>query len=176
MSLRRFAPALAFAITRVWVAAAGPAAAEEKLPAAVVADVKSNADLCREIGSTPNTANAVKSADLNGDGKPDFVFLNGWIHCPASASLYGDREKVVVVYAGDGAGGAVSAFTDMVFDAKLEGTDTAMKLWLTTSGAGCGKPPAADFSQENFCDRAIVWNATTKKFEYAPVSTVRMIQ
>jgi hypothetical protein len=26
------------------------------------------------------------------------------------------------------------------------------------------------------CDRALVWNAATKKFDYAPVATVRMIQ
>jgi hypothetical protein len=44
------------------------------------------------------------------------------------------------------------------------------------SGAQCGKPPAPDFARENFCDRALVWNAATKKFDYAPVSTVRMIQ
>jgi hypothetical protein len=158
------------------IASAEPAAAQEKLPAAVAADLKSHADLCREVGATPNTQNAVKSADLNGDGKPDFVFLNGWIHCPGWASLYGDREKAVVVYAGDGAGGAVSAFTDMVFDAKLEGTGAATKLWLTTSGAACGKPPAPDFANESFCDRALVWNAKARKFEYAPVSTVRMIE
>lgn len=176
MSRSRITHAIACAIALSMIHSAEPAAAQEKLPASVAADLKSNADLCREMGSTANTANAVKSADLNGDGKPDFVFLNGWIHCPGAASLYGDREKVVVVYAGDGAGGAVSAFTDMVFDAKLEGTGAATKLWLTTSGGGCGKPPAPDFASESFCDRALVWNAKTRKFEYAPVSTVRMIE
>lgn len=176
MNPRRCTPVHAFAITLALVAAVAPAAAQEKLPAAVQADVTSNADLCREFGSSPDTSRAVKSADLNGDGKPDFVFLNGWIHCPGAASLYGDREKIVVVYAGDGAGGAVSAFTAMVFDAKLEGTGADTKLWLTTSGAGCGKPPGADFSQESFCDRPIAWNANAGKFEFAPVSTVRMIQ
>jgi hypothetical protein len=152
------------------------AGAQAALPAAVAKDVKENADLCREAGGTPNTKNAVKSADLNGDGNADFVFLNGWIHCDGFASLYGDREKALVVYTGDGAGGAVAAFTGMVFDATLEGTGAATKLWLGVSGADCGKPPAESFATENFCDRAIVWNAKTKKFDYAPVSTVRMIQ
>jgi len=41
---------------------------------------------------------------------------------------------------------------------------------------GCGKAPAPDFARENFCDRAIVWSAKTRKFEYAPVSTVRRIE
>ena len=39
-----------------------------------------------------------------------------------------------------------------------------------------GKPPAPDFARENFCDRAIAWNAKAKRFDYAPVSTVRMIE
>jgi hypothetical protein len=44
------------------------------------------------------------------------------------------------------------------------------------SGQACGKPPAKDFASEKFCDRALVWNAKTRKFDYAPVSTVKMIQ
>jgi hypothetical protein len=64
----------------------------------------------------------------------------------------------------------------IVFGAKLEGEGAAARLWLTVSGAACGKPPAPDFAHENSCDRAIVWNAKTRKFEYAPVSSVRMIE
>jgi hypothetical protein len=175
MRKRRIGHSIACAVALVSIAGAA-AAAEVKLPAAVAADVKSNADMCRDAGGTSNTANAVKSADLNGDGKLDFVFLNGWIQCDGAASIYGDREKALTVYAGDGAGGAVKAFSDAVFDAKLEGTGAATKLWLGVSGTGCGKPPAPDFASESFCDRALVWNAKTKKFEYAPVSTVRMIE
>ena len=100
----------------------------------------------------------------------------GSINCENAASVYGDREKGVTVYAGDGAGGAVSAFSDVVFGVKIEGSGPAAKLWLTVSGGGCGKPPAADFASENFCDRALQWNAKTSKFDYAPVSTVRMIE
>jgi len=175
MSQKRIVPVIACAVALA-VGSAEPAAAQAKLPAAVAADVKPNEDLCREVGGKPDASQAVKSADLNGDGKPDFIFLAGWIHCAGFASLYGDREKAVTVYAGDGAGGAAAAFTDMVFDAKLEGTGAATKLWLTTSGGGCGKPPAPDFARESFCDRRVDWNVKTRKFEYAPVSTVRMIE
>ena len=47
---------------------------------------------------------------------------------------------------------------------------------MTTSGAGCGKKQAADFASEAFCERAIAWNAKTQAFDYAPVSTVKMIE
>jgi hypothetical protein len=176
MSQKRIGPAIACGIALSMIASAEPADAQEKLPAAVAADLKSVADVCQEVGGKPITTSAVKSADLNGDGKTDFVLDGGSIACDGAASIYGDREKGVTVYAGDGAGGAVAAFSDVVFGMKIEGSGAAAKLWLTTSGGGCGKPPAPDFAHENFCDRALVWNTKTRKFDYAPVSTVRMIQ
>ena len=147
-----------------------------KLPATVAAGLKSVADMCREAGGKPLLADTVKRADLNGDGHEDFVLFLGWANCDGAASLYGDREKGVSVYVGDGSGGAAEAFSGSVFDATIEGTGAAAKLWLNVSGRDCGKPPARDFASENFCDRALVWNAKTKKFDFAPVSTVRMIQ
>jgi hypothetical protein len=175
MSQKRTAHAIACAIA-LSITAAESAAAQAKLPAAVAADLKSVADVCQEVGGKPITTSAVKSADLNGDGKTDFVLDGGSIACDGAASIYGDREKGVTVYAGDGAGGAVAAFSDVVFGMKIEGSGAAAKLWLTVSGGGCGKPPAPDFAHENFCDRRLDWNAKTRKFDYAPVSTVRMIQ
>lgn len=172
MSPRRVLLGTAFAMVFSLPAPPGPAAAQAKLPASVAAELKPNADFCREVGGTPNTDGAVENADLNGDGKHDFVLFLGWIRCDGAASLYGDREKAVTVYAGDGAGGAVAAFSGAVFDVKIEGA----KLWLTTSGAACGKPPADRFATESFCERSLLWDAKERKFVYAPVSTVRMIE
>jgi hypothetical protein len=158
--------------------AAVPALAEpaEKLPAPVAANLDANAGLCRDAGGNPIVTDAVRRADLDADGHDDFVLYTGWIQCENAWSIFGDREKAIAVYAGDGAGGAAEAFSDMVFDAKLEGPTSAPELWLTISGQGCGKPPAPDFAHENFCDRKVVWSAGSKRFDYAPVSTVRMIE
>jgi hypothetical protein len=158
------------------VAPSPGAAAGAALPATVAKALQSVAAQCSEVGGKPATANAVKRVDLNGDGKEDFVLDVGAVNCDGAASIYGDREKSVVVYVGDGAGGAAEAFNDNVFGVQVEGTGPAAKLWLGVSGSQCGKPPAPDFARENFCDRALVWNAATKKFGYAPVATVRMIQ
>jgi hypothetical protein len=154
--------------------APAPAAAQPALPAAAAAALKESAGLCSEAGGKPDTSQAVKTADLNGDGKPDHVLFLGWINCDGAASIYGDREKAVMVY--DGGAGTAPAFSDRVFDTKLEGSGGATRLWLTVSGAACGKPPAPDFASESFCDRPLVWNAKTRKFEYASVATVRMIE
>jgi hypothetical protein len=152
------------------------AAASPPPPAAVAAALKDIASICTEVGGKPLTDKAVQHADLNGDGKEDYVLDGGSVDCDGAASVYGDREKSVTVYVGDGKGGAKQAFVDMTFGMKIEGTGPAAKVWLTTSGAGCGKAPAQDFASEAFCERAIVWNAKTQAFDYAPVSTVKMIE
>jgi hypothetical protein len=156
--------------------AADPPVPAPRLPPTVAADLKAIADQCTDAGGKPLTGDAVKRADLNADGKEDFVLDTGSVNCDGAASIYGDREKWVGVYVGDGKGGATSAFTDAVYGVTIEGTGPSSRLWLTVSGQQCGKKPAPDFASENFCDRAIVWNAGTKKFDYAPVSTVRMIE
>ncbi len=169
--------------TATWVVAVGAMiictnalAAAPKLPAAVAADLKSVAEECSSVGGKPKIDDAVKVVDLNGDGKEDYVLDVGSIQCEGAASAYGDRAKMVSVYAGDGAGGAKKSFSEWVYSASIEGSGASAKLWLTVSGQQCGKPPARDFASEAFCNRSVVWNAKAQKFEFAPVSTVRMIE
>jgi len=151
-------------------------AATPKLPAAVAADLKATAGECSGAGGKADVSNAVKHADLNADGKEDYVLDVGAINCDGAASIYGDRQKGVTVYVGDGADGARKAFSDWVFGVTIEGAGPAAKLWLTVSGTQCGKKTARDFASESFCDRPLAWNAKAQKFDYAPVSSARMIQ
>lgn len=157
---------LAFAFS--CVAALGQAS---KVPKAVAADLKAIAAECTGAGGKALTADAVKRVDLNGDGKEDFVLDVGSINCDGAPGIYGDREKGVTVYVGNGKNGAKKAYAGSVFGVKIEGK----KLWLTVAGTDCGKKPAANFADEKFCDRAITWDGKKKAFEFAPVSTVRMI-
>ncbi len=156
--------------------AASAADTSATLPAVVATALKAVAAMCSEVGGKPLTKEAIKRADLNGDGKQDFVLDIGSVNCDGAASIYGDREKGVSVYVSDGKGGVLLAFSDSVYGVTLEGKGAAAKLWLTVSSQQCGKKPARDFASENFCDRALVWNVRTSKFDYAPVATVKMIQ
>jgi hypothetical protein len=167
---------LVVATSAVAVSPSANPAAQAKVPATVATDLAAIAAQCSEVGGRPRTADALKTVDLNGDGNDDYVLDVGSVSCDGAASIYGDREKGVAVYVGDANGATVTAFSDSVFGAKIEGSGAAAKLWLTVSGAQCGKKPAADFASEAFCDRALTWNATTSKFDYAPVSTVRMVE
>ncbi len=152
------------------------AAAPGPLPRTVKDAVDAVAAVCTESGGKALTADAVKRADLNADGHEDYVLDVGSVNCDGAASIYGDREKGVLVYVGDGKGGAVEAFNGSSFGITLEGTGSAAKLWLSVMGHDCGKKPAASFAEESFCERPLQWNAKTRKFDFAPVSTVKMIQ
>lgn len=151
-------------------------AAAPKLPATVASDLKTIAEECNGVGGKAMSDDAVRLVDLNGDGRDDYVLFVGWIACEGAASAYGDRAKEVRVYAGDGAGGASKAFADVAYDAQIQGAGTDAKLWLSVSGMNCGKKPAATFAEEAFCERPIAWNAKTGKFDFAPVSAIKMVQ
>lgn len=162
----------------VVLAVAAPLAADAAapLPSVAAKALQEIAAVCTESGGKARTDEAVKRVDLNGDGHEDYVLDVGSVICDGAASVYGDREKGVLVYAGDGKGGAKQVFNDMSYGTKIEGTGPAARLWLTVSGAACGKPQAADFASESFCERPIAWNVQKQSFDYAPVSTVKMIE
>ena len=143
MRIERF---VAASVVAFFCCAAAQAAAAPPLPAVVAKAVKEVAAVCNENGGKANMTNAVKRADLNGDGIEDYVLDVGSVNCDGAASVYGDREKGVLVYVGDGKGGATEAFNDMSYGVTLEGTGSAAKLWLAVSGQLCGKPPAKDFA------------------------------
>ncbi len=151
-------------------------ATQSRLPDAVAADLRAVAAECVEAGGKALADKAVVSADLKGDGKQDYVLDVGSIQCDGAASIYGDRDKMVNVYVGDGANGAVKAFSDMSYGVRVENAGANTKLWLTLMGEQCGKKPARDFASEHFCDRALAWNPAAKKFDFAPVSTVKMLE
>jgi hypothetical protein len=173
MTIRLYLPLIA-ALGSILTVSAG--SAETRVPAPVAKELEETATICTEAGGKPKTAGAVKRTDLNGDGKEDFVLDVGSIDCEGAASVYGDREKGVSVYAGDGAGGAAQAFSDSAYGMKIEGSGAKAKLWLTLSDPECGRRKGADFASASFCERPVQWNAKTGKFELAPLSTVRMVQ
>jgi hypothetical protein len=166
------------AVCAILAAACGQDAAgvQATVPATVTTALEATVRQCIDVGGQPRTEKAVQRADLNHDGRDDFVLYTGWIECEGAASIYGDREKGVTVFAGRDGGGAAEAFSDAVYGAAVEVASARATLWLTTSGQGCGSPPARDFASETFCDRALVWNGPTGRFDYAPVSTVRLIK
>jgi hypothetical protein len=146
------------------------------LPPTVVEAVALLAEICTASEGKPRSEEAVRTVDLNGDRVDDFVVYAGWMVCENAWSVFGDREKAIMVYAGDGRGAAPEAFMGSVYDAAIETTPSGDSLWLGVAAESCGRPSAATFAEETFCDRAIVWNAATRRFDFAPVETIRLIE
>lgn len=147
-----------------------------ELPAPVAVTLAGWADECRAADGTPRTDDVVKRSDLNGDSREDYVLFLGWLACDNAPSVFGDREKALMVFAGDGVGGARPAFGEQVYDARIEERGNGRVLWLTTSGGECGRPPAQSFSDETFCERSVVWNPGGEQFEISPLNTARIIE
>lgn len=146
------------------------------LPPTVVETVALLAEICTAAEGKPRSDDAARRVDLNGDAVDDFVVYAGWMVCEGAWSVYGDREKTITVYAGDGRGAAPEAFAGSVFDAAIETTGRGAALWLGVMAEDCGRPHAETFAEETFCNRALVWNTTTRRFELAPLATIRLVE
>jgi hypothetical protein len=162
--------------TLLTILLAASAGAATPLPKTVQTSLDTIAADCASVGGRPVTTDAVKRADLTGDGAEDYVLDVGSINCDGAPGIFGDREKLVTVFVGDGKGGAVEAYRGSAFGVKLEGTGQSATVWLTLMGQDCGRQAAANFASESFCERALKWNAATRKFDPAPEATVRMIE
>ena len=147
----------------------------QALPTPVRAALDQLTMQCSEVGGTPHADDAVHTADLDADGNDDFVLFAGWITCENAWSIYGDREKLVMVFAGDADASPTEAFSGSAFDIKIERDAGRAELWLTTLGESCGRPAAPSFAEETFCERRLE-RGPSGLFDYAPLDTVRLIE
>jgi hypothetical protein len=158
-----------------FVAACSKAAGTDT-PAPVNASLQDLLAQCTDANGAPHAEHAVRRVDLNGDRNDDFVVYAGWIECENAWSIFGDREKIVWVFAGDGHGSAREVFSDLVYDALIDAEGSSTTLWLTVAAEACGVGKAQFFADENFCERALSWRDESARFEYSPVSTVRLLR
>jgi hypothetical protein len=152
---------------------AAPAVAQ--LPMAVQKALADYLAICTEVGGQPDAAAGVWRRDLNGDGITDYVIDGHAITCKGAYTAWGDRAKQVSVFTGDSAGEGALAFDGLTWGVSLEG-DPDATLWLGVSSEACGKPAAADFASESFCERPLQWNSATRRFDYAPLATIRPLR
>lgn len=151
------------------------APAVAQLPVAVQKALADYLAICTDVGGRPDASAGVQRRDLNGDGITDYVIDGHAITCVGAYTAWGDRAKEVRVFTGGSAGEGTLAFDGLTWGASLEG-DLDATLWLVVSGEACGKPPAADFASESFCDRPLQWNPATRRFDYAQLATVRPLR
>lgn len=141
-------------------------------PAPVAAALVARLDACDEAGGEPFfDEDAVRRADLDGDGRDDWVIFDGWITCEGGIPRPG-LLPVAIHRAGGRRPGTV-AWEGVAYDVLVEEFEGRPAVWLEQTGAeSCGE--AAEHEAPS-CWRAVPWNARRSRFAPAGVETVRPI-
>jgi hypothetical protein len=134
------------------------------------------ADLCRQLHGMPGVPKDtfVAHGDLNGDGIEDWAFDEGGFNCEGAASIFtGSGGSQVVVFIGLTNGDARIAFQHGAYGMRLERIGSRSILWLGVGGALCGQAGEPSHAEAIYCDRLLVWNMETKRFDFAPLVSIR---
>lgn len=153
------------------------AAEETKIPDIVIAEIKNLEDECRLEKSSPSSEDSnydyIKHADLNGDGIEDYIIEDIYIPCEAGASLrHGNGGTGVIIFAGTPEG-ATKVFDKTVFGVSIEKQKSKSVAWIAVGGHYCGQKTFASRAAAISCDRPLVWNESSKKFDFAPLKQAR---
>lgn len=123
-------------------AAISAQAAAPAYPPAVMADLRDMAAQCREVTDKPGKAGtAVRRADINGDGQPDFLVFQGEYNCEDAVSLlapgasYGVATKL---YLGQANGGVAKVWEDATWGPQAVRVGTATAYIFDLAGSVCG--------------------------------------
>lgn len=138
---------------------AAPAAAQDppKLVAAYMAQL---GQLC---GPRPPGAPvaAPDRADLNGDGRLDWIVDAGREPCPGRPKAVVAAGSPVTIFLNTAEGIAAPAFQTAAFGSRLQRTTAGnLAFWVTVGGADCGEAAA-----QARCERQVVWRPTARRFE-----------
>ena len=164
-------------MTGLAVSAIPATASAVNVPLAVAAYEKQLADACREAGGTPGkpTAAFIAHGDLNGDGIDDWAVDEGGLNCKGAASIFaGSGGSQVIVFVGLPNGDARKAFQHGAYGMKLEVVGSSQTLWLRVGGPLCGQAGSPTHAEAMDCDRPIAWGKEHQRFDFAPLTSIRI--
>jgi hypothetical protein len=81
----------------------------------------------------------------------------------------------VVIFFGNKDGSAKLAFEKTAFDARIEKVNSKNIVWLTVGGGYCGQKKFSK-SDAIVCERPLVWNESTKNFDFALLSETKFLK
>jgi hypothetical protein len=149
------------------------------IPREVAAHIEGMKQSCRQLGGTPIAPKDtfLISADLKGDGLTDWAIDEGSFNCDGAWSIFsGSGGAQVYVFAGISRNKARQSFMHGADGMRLERESMRGRqiLWLTVGGKLCGRSDPPTSTEAIRCERSLVWNKTTKQFEFAPLSTIKI--
>jgi hypothetical protein len=162
------------------VAASVHAQGQAKVPTMVQKAIAGMTSMCKESGGRPGKSpDLLTIADITGDDRPDFVIDQSAFNCEGAPSLFGGSGgSQVSVYVGTVDGQAAQAFAGGAFGVRVDRDAKPARLSLIVGGPLCGQKVSASTPRSDYksCWRPLVWNAGTRKMDYAPLSQVRPVQ
>jgi len=153
---------------------------QPRLPTAVQKALGEMTALCKESGGRPGKSpDLLTIADLTGDDQPDFVIDQAAFICEGAPSLFGGSGgSQVAVYVATADGQAAPAFAGGAFGVRIDKDAKPARLSLIVGGPLCGQKVTSNTPRANYksCWRPLVWNAGSRKMDFAPLSQIRPVQ
>lgn len=151
-----------------------------RLPMAVQKEIAEMVKMCKDVGGKPTKSPGLLTvADLTGDNVPDFVLDQSAFVCDGAASLFaGSGGSQVSVYIGTPDGQATQVFASGTFGVKVDKSSRPAKVQIIVGGPLCGQnvTPKTPSSAFKSCWRPLLWDASKKKLDYAPLSQIQPVQ
>lgn len=156
------------------------ARAQGEVPHAVQSAMAELTQMCQDAGGKPiSSPNLLRVADLTGDDVPDYILDQGAFNCDGAASLFsGSGGSQMTIFVGMPGGKATQAFTSGTFGMKLDKDSTPARLTVIVGAELCGQRITASMARARYksCWRPILWSASAKAFEFAPVGQIKPVQ
>ncbi|MFT3905939.1 MAG: hypothetical protein QM718_06520 [Steroidobacteraceae bacterium] len=155
------------------------AAAATDLPVEVQQHLAALDAECRSFGGVPgNAPELVRSADLTGDGVPDYLIDVNFYECEGaiSAMSAGLNGSAFFVYMGLPGHAARQVYQGVAYGTHVESGWFSRRLYVDTAGKYCGQTNAADLPTAELrgCSRPLLWKRRQQIFVFAPLHQAHM--
>lgn len=167
-----------FAVTALSLASGFAYAASNRLPPEVSAHIEDMSQSCREAGGTPMAPQKgfLISGNLIGEGSTDWAIDEGKFNCDGAQDLFsGSGGSQIFVFAGIPGNEARQPFETGAYGMRLERRTGRDTLWIKVGGELCGQSGESSNADAIACERPLVWNKTTQQFDFAPLSTIKIL-
>lgn len=142
----------------------------EALPHPVTAYVNDTKATCTQFGGKPTSGPNVEHGKLV-TGPEFWAIDQNSITCEGAWSAFGGPHgSEVAVFLALPDGKFKQSTIQGAYGVKVEDVGRASKLWISVAGRNCGQKGEFVTATQIACDRDLIWDATSQKLDFAPLS------
>jgi hypothetical protein len=145
---------------------------------AIKKELTEMATTCLEVNGKPGKSPGIlRAIDVTGDGVLDYIIDSHAFNCEGAPNPYLTMDSdsgSVSIYVGTPDGQAIKVFSQGVSGIKINNKSKPAKLFVIVGGVLCGQRNAEKLTNSEIksCWRPLIWNSTTQKMDFAPISQV----